>query len=100
MGPSMIVDGEETSRGAAQRRRRASMGPSMIVDGELKKEVFGKDLIDASMGLSMIVDGERPWGSWSERCTGRFNGAVDDRRRRVLSAASDEQPEVHASMGP
>ena len=52
------------------------------------------------MGPSMIVDGETPWGSWSERCTGRFNGAVDDRRRRVLSAASDEQPEVHASMGP
>ncbi len=89
MGPSMIVDGKRRGAELGAATGDASMGPSMIVDGK----GFGcrvRDLdSDASMGPSMIVDGKSPPAPTSPWSSPRFNGAVDDRRRKgaVRSAA-------------
>ena len=84
MGPSMIVDGDSRRGTGCCRRAVASMGPSMIVDGDAAHAAQRRGLRRASMGPSMIVDGDAPLGRGGDAARARFNGAVDDRRRRRL----------------
>ena len=64
MGPSMIVDGDDEHVERPRSGAGASMGPSMIVDGDQRVKVF--------IGNRRV----------------RFNGAVDDRRRRPGQASA------------
>src|SRR4051794_19604810 len=101
MGPSMIVDGDRDRSDRGRRRNRtASMGPSMIVDGDELMRIEVIVLARASMGPSMIVDGDgRTRGSAGGPWV-RFNGAVDDRRRRRRASDHAGADDAHASMGP
>src|SRR5262245_40091711 len=83
MGPSTNVDGEgssEASVGASIAklqwgRRRTSTESLMAYD---RSTMFR----DASMGPSTNVDGEDNFGGGQNYGPARFNGAVDERRRR------------------
>src|SRR4051794_28228494 len=76
------------------------MGPSMIVDGDALERRATRTGCTASMGPSMIVDGDYlPPGSTYDTVS-RFNGAVDDRRRRPKAPGAHPLSLTPASMGP
>jgi len=63
--------------------RVASMEPSTNVDGDREREQEDRSDRGASMEPSTNVDGDCRGGcSWCRPCCG-FNGAVDERRRRL-----------------
>ena len=100
MGPSTNVDGETRPRDHEVGDARASMGPSTNVDGEVRRASDPRDVLDASMGPSTNVDGEGTSRSCRSTAGSRFNGAVDERRRRAADPTIPRQSGERASMGP
>ncbi len=83
MGPSMIADGKHSAARGGRQIDLASMGPSMIVNGKVLVQRASDWLAMASMGPSMIVDGKSRSPRSAAGASTCFNGAVDDRRRKV-----------------
>ena len=99
MGPSTNVDGEGAGGLRPAQRARASMGPSTNVDGELLARTFATAEGGASMGPSTNVDGEDMARRIDDDRRTRFNGAVDERRRRVPYPHPANPPEGPLQWG-
>ena len=82
MEPSTNVDGDQQRHAAVPAGPDASMEPSTNVDGD--SSMFEPALIvnGASMEPSTNVDGDQAAAGHQPPSVCRFNGAVDERRRR------------------
>ena len=78
----MNIDGDTDVLRERYARLVASMEPSMNIDGDLDGGAREARVRLASMEPSMNIDGDRPC-CWPVTCAKtRFNGAVDEHRRR------------------
>ncbi len=88
MEPSTNVDGDPVNASRSRSERMASMEPSTNVDGDLVDEDRVRITADASMEPSTNVDGDAASSSTLRRPCWRFNGAVDECRRRPTRRCS------------
>ena len=92
MEPSMNIDGDKTMLCRLPHGLHASMEPSMNIDGDIVPFLGTSLEVVASMEPSMNIDGDR--GRPRAKLSGsyRFNGAVDEHRRRPANRSEPAAP--------
>ena len=89
----MNIDGDlRGARLRPSRALRASMEPSMNIDGDRRSARVHRLGWRASMEPSMNIDGDTYSCARRPSASGRFNGAVDEHRRRPADGRDAEEP--------